>query len=127
MSQDFRPPFFHDLNPFRPLINRLKYFKILKSYAVCIIPQSQALQCVSHCGVKLCSVHHTAESSDQKFFFLNSAVCISPWSQTLWCTSLRGVKLPDVHHTAESISYQVSGLIQSFTNAISLRCLKILV
>ena len=53
-------------------------------------------QCASHRGVRLCGVHHTAKSS--------SAVCI----------------------TAESITYQVSILIRSFMNTISLWCLEIL-
>ena len=29
VSRDFRPPFFHDSYPSGPLINRLKYFRIL--------------------------------------------------------------------------------------------------
>ena len=29
MSRDFRPQFFHDSNPSGPLINRLKYFRIV--------------------------------------------------------------------------------------------------
>ena len=126
--------FVHDLNPSGPLINKLKYFRIryrisryiqiFKSSTVCIIQRSQALQYASHRGVKLCGVHHTAESSDQKCS-KNSVVCISPLSQTLWCASLCGVELCCVMHTAESIIYQVSVLIQSFTNAIFLWCLKI--
>ena len=102
IQQDFRPPcFFHDSNPSRPLINRLKYFRIgfrfrrdiqiFKKHwcasfresdsSVCIKGCSQVpkisekpLRCASHWGVKLCGVHHTAESS--------SAVCITPRSQT---------------------------------------------
>ena len=60
-------------------------------------------------------MHHTAES--------NSAV-----------RSHRGVKwwkvlqnICSVCHTAESITYQVSVFIRSFTNAISLWCLKIFI
>ena len=41
------------------------------------------------------------------------------------CASYQGVWLRGVHQTAESITYQVSVLIQSFTNAIFLWCLKI--
>ena len=65
--------FFHDLNPSRPVINRLNYFQIgfnfaeifkfLKSSAVCIPPWSQASRCASHGRVKLCGVHHTGESN----------------------------------------------------------------
>ena len=47
-------------------------------------------------------------------FSKNSIVCIPPRSLTL-------------HHTAESITYQVSVLICSFTNAFSLWCLKIFI
>ena len=43
------------------------------SSTVCIPPRSQAPQCASYCGVKLCGVLPTAESS--------SAVCISPQIQ----------------------------------------------
>ena len=99
--------FFHDSIPSRPLINRLKYFRIhirqdirrkkksavctiLRSQAprcaLCIIPWSQEPQCASHCGVKLCGVHHTAELSDQK--------CVSR------CASLPRVELGAVHHTS---------------------------
>ena len=110
-SWDFRPPFFHDSNQSRPLINRLKYFRIrlqvcrdnqiLKSYGVCIslrsltpcmvciISQSQALQWAPHLGSKwtkvlkkLCSVHLKAESS--------SVVCIPPRSLTPRCDASRG-------------------------------------
>ena len=54
------------------------------------------------------SVHLTAESS--------SAVCI-----------ICEVWLHGVHHTSESITYEVSVLIRSFTNAISLWCLNIFI
>ena len=115
MSQYFRPPFFHDSNPSRPLINRLKYFRIWfqfcqdigifkqfrgvhhtaeSSSRVCIIPRSQAPQCASHRRVKLRSVHHTTESSDQKFF-KNYGVCIS-----------HRVRLRSVHPSAVCIPPQ---------------------
>ena len=105
------------------------------SSAVCIAQRSQVIKIFK----KLCSVHPTAES--------DSAVCITPLSQTLWCASHRGVWLRVVHLTAESSSavciiqqsltlrcashrrvstYQASVLIRSFTNVISLWCLKIL-
>ena len=88
--------FFHDSNPSRPLINRLKYFRIwfrfrrdiliLKKLrgvhstlesdsTVCITPQSQTPRCVSHLRDKLHGVHHTAESSDH-IFLKKSTVCI---------------------------------------------------
>ena len=96
--------FFHDLNPSRPLINRLKYFpirfqfcqdiQVLKklsrmhptlesSSAMCITPRSQTP-----------GGHPPAESS--------SAVCIPPRSHTLRCASHRGIVLCGVHPTAES-------------------------
>ena len=59
--------------------------------------------CASYRGVRLCGVHHTAES--------DSAVCIIPQSyenkasaKTLRCASHCGVGLRGVHHTAESSS-----------------------
>ena len=78
--------FFHDWNPSRPLIYRLKYsifefgfdfaeiFEFIKklhgvhpsaksSSAVCITPRCQASRCASYHGVKLRCVHHTAESN----------------------------------------------------------------
>ena len=88
--------FFHDSNPSRPLINRLKYFRLLlqfqrdirikkkKNSAVCIPLRSQTRRCASYRGVKLRGVHHTTESSDEKFS-KNSAVCISLRSQTAHC------------------------------------------
>ena len=99
--------FFHDSNPSRPLINRLKYFRLLFQFQRDIrIKKKETPQCASHCGVRLCGVHHTAESS--------SAVCITLQSQvmkssqkTQRCASHCGVKL----HTAESKSnsLRVSG------------------
>ena len=139
VSWDFRPQFFHDSNPSRPLINRLKYFRImfefLKSSTVCIPPRSQVIKifwktlgCASHCWVWLRGVDHTAES--------DFAGCFSQWIKTPRCASHRWVKLHGVHHTAKSDSavcipppsqYLPSVvLIQSFTNAISLWCLKTL-
>ena len=129
--------FFHDSNPSRRLINRLKYFRIgfrfcrdirifkkLRSAhptaqsdsAVCCTPRSCAPGCASHCGVKLLGVHHIAESSDKKFS-KNSAVCIPPQSQTPRCASYRGVKLRCASHPGAN---NLSVLIQSFRNAISL-------
>ena len=144
VSRDFRPPFFHAWNPSRPLMNRIKYFRIRFQFHR-DIPIFK----------KLCSVHHTAESS--------SEVCTMSRSQALWrkshrrvklhgvhltagqtlqCASLLGVELCSVHHTAESDSavsitprctshrgvnnLPVSVLIWSFTNPISLWYLKIL-
>ena len=111
VSRDFGPPFFFMIRPIycRPLINRLKYFRIwfrfrrdiriLKKLrgahpitdldsAVCIIQQSQTPRCASYRGVmktkhlkKLRGVHPTAES--------DSAVCIIPRSQATRCASHR--------------------------------------
>ena len=75
--------FFHDSIPSRPLINRLKYFKIRFRFR-------QDIRILK----KLSGVHPTAES--------DSAVCIIPRSQTPQCASYRGVRLCSVHHTAES-------------------------
>ena len=77
------------------------------SSTVCIPPRSQTPQCASHHGVRLHGVHHTAESS--------TTVCITLPSLTPQCASHRRVS-----------TYQVSVLIRSFTNAISLWHLKIL-
>ena len=78
----FELHFFHDSNPSGPLIKRVKYFRIRFQF-------SRDIQIFK----KLCSVHHTVESS--------SVVCIIPWSLTLRCASYRGVKLCGVHHTLE--------------------------
>ena len=55
VSRDFRPPFFvHDSNPSRPLINRLKYFRIRCRFRRDIRSQSSknlTPQCASHRGV----------------------------------------------------------------------------
>ena len=75
--------FFHDWNPSRPLINRLKYFRIRFHYAK-IFEFFKAPQCASHPGARLCSVHHPAESSDPNFS-KNFAVCITPRSQFAHC------------------------------------------
>ena len=96
----------------------------------------------------LSSMHHTAESSSTvcmhptaessstvcitlrsqviKIFCKNSSVCIPPRSQAPWCASYCWVWLRSLMHTTESLNYQVSVLIRSFKNAISLWCLKIL-
>ena len=110
IKRDFRPPcFFHDSYPSRPLINRLKYFRIwfwfrwdiqiFKKRCGVHPTESQTPRCASKGVVKcqkflknLCGVHHTEESS--------SAVCIIPQSQAPLCASHRGVKL----HTEESES-----------------------
>ena len=105
--RDFWAPFFHDLNPSRPLINMLKYFRIrfrfrwyiriLKklrgvhhtaesSTSVCIISLSQAPRCTSHHRVK--------------WFLTNSAVCIPPRSRALRCALYLGVWLHGVMHIA---------------------------
>ena len=59
---------------------------------MCIIPQSQARGCASHCGFKWPKFHK------------NSPVCIKPQSQAPRCASHHGVKLCGVHHTVESSS-----------------------
>ena len=59
------------------------------------------LRCAFHCAVRLHGVFHTTESS--------STVCIIPPSLAPPCASYRGVS-----------TYQVTVLIRSFTNAISL-------
>ena len=56
VSHDFRPPFFHDSNPSRPLMNRLKYSRIRFRFRRDI--QSQSLKNLTprgaaHCGVKI--------------------------------------------------------------------------
>ena len=79
--------FFHDSNPSRPLINRLKCFRIWFPFCQDILIFK-----------KLRSVHPIAES--------DSAVCITPWShenqvskKTPRCASHCGVRLCGVHHT----------------------------
>ena len=73
------------MNPYGPLINRLKYFRIQfrfcrdiqilkKLLSVHPIPRSLPPQFASYRGVRLRRVHHTTESS--------SAVCIKPRSQS---------------------------------------------
>ena len=86
----FNLNFFHDSNPSRPLINRLKYFLILFRFW-------RDIQIFK----KLRGVHHTAESS--------CALCMPPWSQAPRCASHHRVKwskffkkLRSVHPTAES-------------------------
>ena len=86
--------FFHDSNPSRPLINRLKYFRIRFRFRRDI-----------RIFKKLHGVHHTAESSSACLHHTaesSSAVCIIPRSQAPRCASHRGVKLRRVHNTAES-------------------------
>ena len=99
--------FFHDLNPSRPLINRLKYFRIRFRFRQ-DIRIFKKIRGVKH--PRLHGVHHTTESSNQNFS-KSSAVCIPPWSQALRCASHRGVKvtkflkkLCGVHPTMESDS-----------------------
>ena len=103
----FELHFFHDLNPSRPLINMLKYFRIQfrfrwyirilsklrgvhhtaeSSTSVCIISLSQAPRCTSHHRVK--------------WFLTNSAVCIPPRSRALRCALYLGVWLHGVMHIA---------------------------
>ena len=61
------------------------------SSAVCMIPPlSQALRCASHHRVKLCVVHHIAESWKKVY------------EKTPWCAFPRGVILRDVHPSTES-------------------------
>ena len=121
--------FFHDSNPSRLLMNRLKYFWI-------------QIQCRKDIWIfkNLYGVEPTAKS--------DSAVCIIPWSLTLRCASHHGVmktkylkktlrsashpchesdsavKFRSVHHTTESVTCQMCVLIQNFTINISLWCLK---
>ena len=84
VSRDFRPPFFsHDSNPSRPLINRLKYFRIRFRFRRDLrifkkLRLSQTPQCASYCGVKLQGASH------------------------------RGVRLHGVHHTTEFLKHLVS-------------------
>ena len=73
------------------------------SSAVCFLLRSQALRCAAHQGVKLCSVHPTAESG-LLTFSKNSEVCIPLRYQAPRCASYRGVKLRGVLHTGESSS-----------------------
>ena len=68
----------------------------------------KALRCASHWGVRLCGVHHTAES----------------WKQSIWKKSAESLSV--VFIPPESVSCQVSVLIWNFTIAISLGRLKIL-
>ena len=120
----FLTSIFHDSNPSRPLINSILEFsfevaeilKFLKSSAVCIIQRSQAPWCASYCGVKHCGVHPTLESSDQK---ICNAFRLHFFEKLFKLTILQSLGCT-VHYTAESITYQVSVLIQCFTNAISL-------
>ena len=116
VSQDFQPPFFYNSNPSRPLINRLKYFRIQfqfprdirifkklwgvhpsaeSSSDVCILPCSQGLRCASHRRLKLCSVLPTGESS--------CTVGFPPRSQALRCASHRRVKLYTVESKLKSL------------------------
>ena len=126
--------FFHDSNPSRPLMNRLKcfgirfwfprdiqIFKKLCSVHPTAVSSSKVPRCASHRGVKwskvflkLCGVHL-------------SVVCIPLRSWALRCASYHRVWLRSMHHTAESITYQLSVFLGSFTDAISLWCLKILI
>ena len=57
-------------------------------------------RCASLCGVELCGMHPTTESS--------SGVCISSRSQAPRCASHCGVKLGGVHHTAKSTAPNIS-------------------
>ena len=78
-------------------------------FAVCIRPQSQALWCASHRGVKLHGVllprsrlrgvHHTANSSASNFSKIFE-VCILPRNQAPQCAPYCGVKLQGVHKCA---------------------------
>ena len=74
MSRDFRPTFFHDSNPSRPLINRLKCFWIRLQFRWDIRIFKKLHGCASHCGVRLCGVHHTAEASNKYKKFLSQSV-----------------------------------------------------
>ena len=85
----FELHFFHDLSPSRPLINRLKYFRIQFDFA---------------------------EIFDHKARKFDSVVCMTTWSQnfrlskskkfssvlTPQCASHRVEGLQGVHHTTES-------------------------
>ena len=92
VSRDFRPTFFFMIGTkSRPLINRLKYFRIRFRFR-------QDIQILK----KLRSVHPTTESDSAVFI----AVCITPRShenkaseKTLRCASHGGVGLCGVHHT----------------------------
>ena len=85
-QETFDLHFFHDSNPSRPLINRLKHFLIQFRFR-------KDIQIFK----KLSGVHHTAESS--------SAVCIISRSQAPWCASHRRVKLRGVWPLGMFIHY----------------------
>ena len=103
----FDHQFFHDLNPFGSMINKLKYFRIW--FRFCRDIQSQnsknfTPQCASHSRVRLCG----------------DVLCIILRSQTPWCASYCRVRLHDLHPATESVTYQVCALIQNFTIVIYL-------
>ena len=113
VSRDFRPPFFNDSNPFGPLINRLKYFRMRFRFRRDFRSQSQphagkvfylSLRCVeifdhkvNHMQVKfsicLCSVLHTAE--------IISALCCTPQRLSPWCVAHRSDHIRGILHTTE--------------------------
>ena len=114
VSQDFWHPLFHDSNPSRPLINGLKYFRILffdfaeileflKSSAVCIPLRSWAPRCASYHRVKLRGVHPSAESSSTEYITPQSQV-IKKSQKAPRCASHRRAWLRGVHPTTESSS-----------------------
>ena len=113
---------------------------------MCIPPQSQTPRCASYRGVELRGVHPTAESCHLGVHATvesSSAVCIILWSQVMKssqktprCASHWGVKLCSVikqslklhcesHRRVNNLSSVC--FIRSFTNAISLWCLKIFI
>ena len=99
--------FFHDSNPSGPMTKTLKNFRIHFLFRRDI----QIFKKLRGTGM-----HRTADS--------DSAVCIIPQSQE----SKMSQKTPrsasycdsSAHHTTESVIYEVSVLIRSFTNVISL-------
>ena len=70
---------------------------------MCITTLRQAARCASHRWVKLCGVHHIADSESTVCIILQSQV-IKNFQKTLRCASHRRVWLHVVHHTTESDS-----------------------
>ena len=104
MSGDIRPPFFfHDSNTSKPLINRLKYFRIRFRFCqdIRILKKLHGVQCASHRGVRRRGVHRPAESDSPLCIILRSHENKAS-EKTLQCASSRGNRLRGVHHTAES-------------------------
>ena len=119
---------FHDSNPSRPLMNRLKYFQIRFQFrwdiwiykklhnldhtvesdsAVCITLRSHekkvskiTLRCASHRGVRLRGVHPFTESS--------STVCITPPSHKLVKCLFHCFKFPRIFRQIDVVRRSTS-------------------